>query len=106
MLDLGNNYYLKADSFQFILVKKTIGVKGKSEGEMVETSIGYYPSVDLLLKKIFKDQLFSYLSEDEVASWQDFEDIWKKVVDVVEKADKRIGSISNIKRIFEEEKND
>lgn len=102
MIDLGNNYFLKADSMQFILVKTAIGIKGKSKGEITESNIGYFPSIELLLKKIFKDQLFSYIDTEEINSWEELEEKWGEISDFVKEVSEKIGSVQNLKRIFEQ----
>ena len=96
MIHLYENYYLTADTMQFILFQKTIAQKGKNAGKEVNANFTYYPTVELLLNHLFSKTIFQQFSKEDAMHLQEFKEQINELKKEFKKLSKRIGNIRHL----------
>ena len=87
MIKINERFYINANSNQYILQEKTIikDEKSKNFGKETFKDLGYYVSMEGVLRGIFKTQLREYISKEDKNSIEDLLNEIKRIEKELEK---------------------
>lgn len=74
MLKLTDDYFVDADTYNWILVKKRISDKGKNKGEVVYDSWKFFPTLESLMRYVKNAKDKSLISR-----YNDFDEYLAKI---------------------------
>ncbi len=103
MIKLYKNVYLRADERQFIIFDLKISEKGKNKGEPYEVNSKYYPSLEILFKKLFSDLILNELSSENIETFEALETRFLKLSNHVRKISSIIGSTKDLMKKLKSE---
>lgn len=99
MIKLDNEYYIEADSMQFILRRKyapTKTVEGKKNKEYVIKDVGYFASIMTAINRYRKEQMLKWTAEERL-TLQTFVDKMNEMDTALLKKLRRVGDIDESK---------
>lgn len=96
MLKLDEEYYVRVDQMNFILLKKYKPTKAPTKGvakDMAETVVGYYASIPTLLKRYRTERMRGWIDSGKM----DLDDLCTRIVALDEILMKQMDKFDNLK---------